>query len=294
MLQAQAADFSTETVLAFPQRKHLAAADEEKRINLAQFYQLADCPIQAVIAERNTTLGKLHSPSRRYLYQVNFIQTLELCPSLPEEVQDWLALKKQQLPQSWARLIMLTDELKQQLSAQAGFIDGSDSDGLNQVSQALSYLLQLQTQPSHDSQQLELQLQALLNYPLLSQMWRSQQLLAHNLSTTSKWLKEHNPAQHCEAGKKPPQQIEFLSNVFRLFFIQKIQPVSSRLNYYHYQLQPKLQQLLQSPGLTPEFKTYVQAQYQQGFATYQTQMQQHVQQWQQLFKQCQVNFTANF
>jgi len=291
VLQTQAVNFEPDTQLIFPSRNQLNITAPELRIDLAQFYQLADCPIQTLIAERNTTLGKLHSPSRRYLYEVDFIQILELCQPLPANVLKWLEYKQQQLPMAWARLVMLSDELQYQLSAQAGFIRGQDIDGLNQVKQALTYLLNLQQTPDSNSQQLEQALHTLLNYPLLSQIWRSQQLLAHNLERTNHWLKQQQITHTCVTAEKAPQEIIYLSNVFRLFFIQKIQPVSSRLNYYHYQLQPKIQQLLQAPALTPEFKTYIHTQYEQGFLRYQTQIQRHIQLWQQVFKQCQINFT---
>ena len=72
------------------------------------------------------------------------------------------------------------------------------------------------------------------------------------------------------------------------FFIEKIQPIASQINHYQYQLSPIFEIMTVHPKLSPSFKEYINNFDQNGFKNYQIAMQQHIQFWQGLFKQCNI------
>jgi DNA/RNA-binding domain of Phe-tRNA-synthetase-like protein len=82
--------------------------------------------------------------------------------------------------------------------------------------------------------------------------------------------------------------MEYLTNVFQRYFIEKIQPIASQMNHYQYQLSPIFEKMLSHPNLSPNFKQYINQSNQQGFKNYQVAMQQHIHFWQDLFKRCNI------
>jgi hypothetical protein len=148
----------------------------------------------------------------------------------------------------------------------------------------------VQTSEEIDSQALENHLHTLAQDAFLAKLWRTQILLTQNLAITTAWLQSLNATAYCQ-GKTPHKKIEYLSNVFRLYFIEKIQPVATQINYYHYQLSPTLDKFLTRSELSDAFKNYISQQHQIGFSSYQTAIQEHIQFWQELFKSCNISPT---
>ena len=103
---------------------------------------------------------------------------------------------------------------------------------------------------------------------------------------TAAQLAQHQTKLNCDSAKSK-QQMKYLSNVFQLFFIEKIQPIAGQLNHYHYRLSPIFNLLVNHPHLSPSYIHYIQQQ-QQGFKLYQAAMLEHVQYWQGLFKRCNI------
>ncbi|WP_340677378.1 DUF3080 family protein [Paraglaciecola sp.] len=282
---------------AYPPLKEFEHSFNQPNIKLTEFYQLQHCHLATLIAERNTSLGKLQLPSIRFHYEKQLIQGLQECikqtnePELKAQLQVWLQLKQQNLPLSWADMLQKSTEIRQALSANQGLIAGGPQDGLHETLAAFNFLLASQQQDIIANKELEQHLHKLAQFALPSRLWRSQNLLTKNLNKTTLWLTQHGAADFCSV--KPPnnskKEIEYLSNVFQLFFIEKIQPIASQINHYHYKLSPIIELLLKHPNLAPAFKRYLSQQHQQGFADYQLATQQHIELWQLIFKNCHLS-----
>lgn len=281
----------TISLLPYPSLRELKQDIPATSIKLFEFYKLQHCELYSLVAERNTSLGNLQLPSTRYIYESHLIDALKQClldttdTKIREKLESWQQAKTRQLPMVWADLIQLSNELKQGFSANFGLIEGNEKDGLSQSKAALNYLLQIEQNRQINSAELEQHLQYLMNNPLPAKLWLSQLTLAEHLNQSTEWLLRHTTDLQCSGSNK---KMDYLTNVFQQFFIEKIQPIGSQINHYQYQLSPILEKMLAHPSLSPIFKSYINASNQQGFENYQEAMQQHIHFWQDLFKQCNI------
>jgi hypothetical protein len=285
--------FSEVTLPPYPSLSVLKHELLETIINLSEFYALKHCQLATIIAERNTVLGKIQLPSTRFIYEKKLINGLKICISNTEDLQlktklnSWLAIKNQSLQSVWADMLQTSNEIKQGMSSNNGFIIGDEQDGLSETLIALSYLMQSLDTDLIDVNTLESHLKTFSQMSLLANLWRSQLILKKNINTTTQWLEQQEVGKMCEkTGLTVQKKIEYLHNVFQLFFILKFQPIASQVNYYHYQFSPTLTILLNHPNLSDAFKHYINKQHFDEFAEYQSAMKQHIELWQRLFKQC--------
>jgi len=281
---------------AYPTLTSLGDDTPDILIKLHEFTDLQYCQLATLIAQRNTTLGKLQLPSTRFIYEKKLLYALQTCialsdePALREKLQSWYAHKHDNLPFAWASMLQKSPEIKQALSRNANFISGTEQDGLQTSLAALQYLFKVQTSDDIDSTVLEEHWKTLAQDAFLAKLWRTQILLTQNLATTTKCLEMPDVTAYCQA-KTPPKKVDYLSNVFRMYFIEKIQPVATQINYYHYQVSPILDRFLTHAALSDAFKHYISEQHQVGFHAYQTTMQAHIHFWQTLFKVCDISPT---
>ncbi|WP_299083091.1 DUF3080 domain-containing protein [uncultured Paraglaciecola sp.] len=275
----------------YPPEKVLRQPIPETKIKLFDFYNLKGCQLYSLIAQRNTSLGKLQLPSTRYIYERQLLLAIEGCisrtqePKLREKLRKWQQTKAQQLPMVWADLIQLSDETKQAFSANFASINTGTQSGLSQTKEALSYLININQNTRPNSGELERHLQNLMKHPLPAKLWLSQLTLTRYLSYITPWLIKNTENIDCKPHKIT-KKAKYLTNVFQLFFIDNIQPIASQINHYQYQLSPMLNKLQNHPRLSSDLKQYIRSLNQQGFDNYQHAMQQHIQFWQAFFKRC--------
>lgn len=291
ILDAESLEFETVVLPRYPARQLLEQNIAEQNIKLFEFYQLKQCRLYSMVAERNTTLGRIQSPSTRYVYEKSLLTALNDClekttdSQLQEKMHNWLELKNQSISTKWADLIQLSDEIKQGFSAHRGLIDGSIKDGLHQTKEAFNYLLGLETTKQVNSSELEQHLKHIHDQPLPAKLWLSQLLLRVQLGQINTWLNQHAGELTCQT-RQQKETAEYLRNVFQLFFVEKIQPVASQLNHYHYQLNPIFTRLVEHASLSEAYAKYIQTQHFDEFSEYQTAMRNHLVFWQALFKAC--------
>lgn len=291
VLDAPSIEFEKVSLPPYPLSKELKSSIPATTIQLFEYYDLKHCELYSLIAERNTSLGNLQLPSTRYVYERQLLTALENCirvtedPRLQIKLREWQQIKRDQLPLVWADLVQISSETKYAFSTNLGLVDGNDRDGLNSIKIALTYLLQLREKHEVSGAQIERNLHRLLKNPLPAKLWLSQRTLAEQLQQSTQWLVTHTQGLKC---KSSDNKMDYLANVFQLFFIEKIQPIASQVNHYHYQLDPIFQKMTSHPDLSLHFKRYIKQFSQDGFASYQDNMLQHVQFWQRLFKRCNI------
>lgn len=278
--------------LSYPARSALEQPIDQLKISLTDFYHLQNCPAIQLIAQRNTTLGKLQTPSQRYLYETELILALQQCaqhakPTQQHTIKRWLEIKRQQLPAVWANLLQLSEESKQFLSANRPLTDNDNQSQSNAAKQAFEYLIALRNTPKTDSQQLEKNLFTLQQNTLLAKVWYSQGVLSAGLRQLNHWLDDQLNTAPC---KQP--EMNYLNNVFQLFFIQKIQASANQINQLQYQFMPLAQAITKSPVLTSEFKQLF-TQQQQNHNQLKQHIQQHVQLWKHYLSRCNLAHFAN-
>lgn len=298
----------------------------ETSINLREFYALRDCPVYTQIAERNTALGKVQTASQRLLYEVEINQLLARCetqlkqqattdtadgltadsrqadsqPAIYQKLAAWRASKQTSGVNAWKRVIQASDETYRGWFLGERWLHGvASEDGVAETLAAINYLTRLGaldkpsvTADEYDFSQvalsgarLETSLQDLTRFRLIANHHlTSMQLEAH----VRQWQPLVDGLVDIDCSD---QRVPILLNVFKLFFLEKIQPYIGQLNQYRYQFAPLLQQLLAHPHLDHEFTSALSARLQRAhLLTEQTKA--HVKPWQQLFARCNIQPTS--
>ncbi|MDU0355374.1 DUF3080 family protein [Paraglaciecola aquimarina] len=265
----------------------------DTNIKLFEFYQLKPCALYSLVAERNTSLGHMQLPSTRYLYERNVLIALDRCigrisdTDLQQKLKNWHHIKQQNLPFVWSNLLQKSSEIKYALSSNRHYLSTSYEEGLSATQQALTYLTNINQNSAIDSKELEAHLQNLQQAALPAKIWLSQTLLTEHLNQSTLWLKQQNKHLKCKAGKAETK-VEYMANVFMLYFIEKIQPIAGKVNHYQYQLSPIFEKWQHTPNLSVSFKDYLTQQTQIGFEEYKLAVANHIQFWQYLFKRCNI------
>lgn len=280
-------------------RKNDASLTDKERetINLREFYNLPDCGIKPIIAERNTTLGKIQSPSQRYLYEVRLMRALKNCFASVSSQKDSLitnenltqlseilALKQQDMSNAWTLFLRNSSELNTALSHQHSHL--SDSDNHDFAIQ--SWILLSSYQPEQLIREdfsttiednFEQHLKNITDFRTPARLRNDFTLISNNLPQITDFLISETAGFTC-TPRKEKQQVEYLKNIFHMFFVDKIQPMTTRMNKWFYKLEPVLNELDLKEAI---IKLNKQKQ------DYDSALMEHVQFWQQLFKRCGVS-----
>ncbi|MCW8108787.1 DUF3080 domain-containing protein [Alteromonas ponticola] len=276
-------------------------AIQQLNINLIDFNRLNECEVSSLIAERNTTLGKVQPLSQRFIYEAKLLTLLERCElslaltdaGLSKRVGEIFRIKQAQFSALWALLIQKSDEMKVALSvSNASLVTRSTHSEMNSVV-ALSYLDSLKDKPLEVvNKEVEASLATLYLSRLPAKLWRTQMVLTRQLTNITQLVSTELEELDC-SKTTDFSKAEILRNVFQLFFIQQIQPIGSELNHYQYQLLPIWERWITDKHLSPPFKQYLRKHTQDGFSHYKTAMHEHVLMWQNFFKQCGMEVSAN-
>tara|TARA_B100002049_G_C16040016_1_gene358492 strand:- start:135 stop:1112 length:978 start_codon:yes stop_codon:yes gene_type:complete len=272
---------------------------ENQTIELTQFQQLQQCELGRLIAERNTALGKIQSPSQRFIYEHAFVQLLERCQrQIDGKNTDFVAMingiKRKKLAayeRAWGVMTEHEQAIRLALAHPTTMMSADASPGDTSAVVALQYLTAYRHYSNIAPDDLEQQLNHLGRSRLPATLWRTQNYLTQHLSHLTQRVEPQLANVKCPAGV-PSEQAKILRNVFYLLFIEAIQPVGSRLNSLHYSLMPTWQSWLESPHLSDPFKQYIKQQSVLRFNAYQVSVQQHVEMWQGFLARCNLSPVA--
>lgn len=288
-----------------PIKADLAVEVEQITINLREFHAFNRCPLNQIIAERNTALGKMQLPSSRFIYEQKLLQEFSRCKMLLKnelaaaqtntakkdlhtliaKLEDWESQKQTQLPAVWSNFVSQSNEIFLNLTLAQDFIAAAPNDNFQATRQAWQFIVNSYEASTLSSNELENHLKELENARLLARMWRTQNYISVHLDAISPVLTTYLQNNRCTTSKQN-NDIEIMRNIFTLFFADKIQPLAAELNRYHYQLAPLLEKLIASGRLPHELTDYLNNQIVEGHSIYKNSMQNHITLWQQIFALC--------
>lgn len=282
-------------ILTYPEATQRALVIPEKTLKLSEFYAINNCPLALLIAQRNTALGKVESPSRRYVYEMEVLDALSICKEQVEEsslvsakLDELSSHKMSLLPMVRAKLLHDSEAIRLGTGFSRDFLSINNtkaSQGYTETLLALEFLSKLKNVQNISHETLEMHLQALEQHRLLANMWRTQQYISKTLPVITYALYRHSATMECSS--KTIEQNKILSNVLNMFFVDKIQAIGSQLNAYHYQFKPLIQALISEIYLAEAVKEYWHTQTHKEFARYQNTIKDHVKAWQNIFTRCQ-------
>ena len=222
----------------------------EIRQGLIEVLDLKVCNLLPLIAERNSSLGKVYTPSKKMVYELKFFYSLRECrqkikngDELPTELQKTIEqiyqIKKDNLPQElWNGLYLakeVEDNFSRGESPLAKALSGSSQANYNALLR-LSQLTQLLKQENwalpDDLDELEIQYQTLHKNRSGGQIFQSINLLTHYLSEAASLINIRLSHRDMCPLRKATPQARILQNVFQKYYVQQVQPY---LAYVHQQ-----------------------------------------------------------
>lgn len=286
------ADNLAETSLSdYPPKRELYQDVASVDINLTEFYTLQQCELGTLVAERNTVLGKQRDVAARFHYETQIAKALGDCSRLVEQsdpalammLMEWQETKLSQRKNHWANLIQTSNEIQLAMTLSPHFIQQEQNNDALAAINALGYLSQLDTEPHGSLASLNRQLKILESSRLPAKIWRTQQTITAGLNSLTPALARTFNNINCQ---KDSETVTIARNVFYLYFIERVQPVGSVINNFHYKMSDAMERLLLADALDNRYKNFLQKHHQDGFEAYQLALKNHVEVWQGMLSQC--------
>jgi len=299
VLQLDSDDIKLLPAAPLPGKNTLMAPLPELRLDLLDAFATRQCGLDQLIAERNSSMGRVFSASKRLHYELKVLNVLQHCvaKSWDEPLQSQLATfyqqKQQSIHSAFSNMLLTDDTLRRRWHSSDTMLKPGDNSGFNESLAALQLLLNLQ----HAIQQQdwsaassidpEQALATLYQHDFLSR-------LQYSLRYSSSWFLAVNPAllsiepsSLCVRSSNT-EQLTILTTVFRKFFIAEVQAYLAELNRYQQQSWPLIAQLYQDTALMPVLEQRYQLQAEQ----LQQLLLAHVGWYQQLNRSCAVGLTG--
>jgi len=275
-------------------------------ISLLDSFRLSECRLGQLIAERNSSLGKVMTPANQLYYEIQVTRAIQECLSTAEqisvnlrtELEQALATKEAALPLAVHNFLTTDDIWRSNFRVAHSSLPMSTADDFTHTMAALNYFAHTLTivvtnpyQPELNLNLWQEHLEALNRSRFLSAYWHTLATVPKELDSLTELLQrttEHISCSHIAR----PQQAEYLHNVMLNIYIAQLQPVFARWVHYEQQLTPVLSQLL---NLTRgnAWQDYMQ---QLGYAptsALQHSSRLHAEQWQALLQKCRLSPAGN-
>lgn len=284
--------------LAFPAKSALQQPLPELRIDLLDAFATRSCGLDMLIAERNSSMGKVFTASKRLNYELRFLASLENClqqtwqEPLKSQLTEIDQQKQQSIDIAFNNMLQTDDTLRKRWLAASKGLSASNDKGFVESLGALQQLLELQQaisrQDWYSASQIdpEQALAILYRSPFLSELQFSLRYANSWFAAVNPALLNIDPASLCPRG--PSEQLTILSTVFRKYFIGEVQAYLAELSRYQQQSWPLIAELYQDSPMLPVLTERYATQAEQ----LQQQLLQHVAWYQRLNQLCPVGLTG--
>ncbi|USH03943.1 DUF3080 domain-containing protein [Grimontia kaedaensis] len=277
--------------IELPRKRDLKLPVGDVRMGLLDAYELRECGLFQLIADRNSILGKVQDAFRQLNYEVSLLNTLELCladvesDALREQLLNAQKQKQQQLSTVYWNTLVSSDAWRQQLTPASVSLIAPDkpfphSEALLAIN-AYANLYERGTDIVSLQEPIEKQ-------RYLGSVFHSMDESTRWLNTITKQLYRDDLLVICGANRDPTR-LNYLRNVFDKFFIGEVQPYLSKINGLYLDAQPALETLHRQLPENDVFLSYNDAYFAGShYQSFQKAVKDHVGYWQQLFQRCNV------
>ncbi|MGI9279883.1 MAG: DUF3080 family protein [Endozoicomonas sp.] len=277
------------------------------RLKALEALNLLECPkLTQLIAHRNNSLGKQMQPSQLLHYEKKLIVQLQTCthylsehnrkPELQKKLVSILQQKQAALPAAKWNMLLSNTELSGQFSGFPDLLPLHGDNGRQGTLEALkylkSYLMDEHLAPPYDQASLELQLQQLTASHYSGQLLAAATAITNTLNRVSVMLEKSSNI--CPQGRRSVK-IERLNNVFRLFYVDSIQPylakVVSEGREWHSVMLPLLASLPPPPDTAMKDYLLAITKTDSAFSIWQQldqSIMRHTRSWQKVLTECQM------
>ena len=270
---------------SLPRKRELQLDVPSLSIGLIDSYQLRQCGLFNLIAERNSVLGKVADEFRNYDYQVALLEGVgqclsnnELDPEIVELLKEIEQQKLTQFPLHQWNLIYASDAMQSQMRG-SQWLRADIGDQVRQTSGALEHINQALNAPLVSGKTTEVQ-EILEKSSTLGDLYYSLARASAELDTITQQLTTFDASIIC-GKQRDTTKFRYLNNVFELQYIGKVQPYTAQLDGYYQQLAPQLGMFDAQPELHSYYFPIKDA-----HQAFRSSTRRHVDYWQQLFKRC--------
>lgn len=286
-----------------PRVQQLQSDIPELSIGLLASSRLNQCRAGALIAERNSSLGRVQALHARLLYEIRIMGAIEDClasglfdnSELQITLESALQQKYTTLP-LWIERFLTSDDIirsRLRISRRALVLDGRDSASASIA--ALDYFADVFTELAQDPagyavhpSDWALHMRTLGQQDFLSDLWRTQQVTHRQLHISNELLMNAAETMGCN-GPHTPQSAHYLKNVMMTFWIQGLQPQLAQLQSHQIRVNESLRRLMAHTD-KPVWEAYIESLIGEHSLSEQNLdlIRSHAHHWQQFLAQCNV------
>ncbi|WP_286294078.1 DUF3080 domain-containing protein [Vibrio apostichopi] len=270
---------------SLPRKRELFIEVPSLSIGLIDSYQLRQCGLFNLIAERNSVLGKVADEFRNYDYQVALLEGVgqclsnnELDPEIVELLKEIEQQKLAQFPLHQWNLIYASEAMQSQMRG-SQWLRADIGEQVRQTSDALELINRALNTPLVSGKTTEVQ-EGLEKSSTLGDLYYSLSHASVELDIITKQLTTFDANIIC-GKQRDTTKFRYLNNVFEQQYIGKVQPYMAQLDGYYQQLDPQLAMF----DAKPELHSYYFP-IQDAHQAFRSSTRRHVDYWQQLFKRC--------
>lgn len=294
---------------ALPHHRERNQPLPELREGLLDVLDLKRCNLLPLIAERNSSLGKVYAPSQQMRYEIRFVARLEQClPQLqtatditPERKAELLTLyqtKQASVPKVLWNALFTGQEFEESLALNQPPLPWPAADH-TAAFQALDYLAYITTTALNDPKALdethfaplEAHYGALYSDPLGIPSLRALHQLSLTLNAVSQMIEQRLAKRpFCFPGMRNPDA-DILKQVFMRFYAGELQPYLAYVHRTAWRWLTIQTQLLKQLPTPTAFIPYTEQMLRVDSAQslwqhYEAARNRHTQAWQTLLRQC--------
>lgn len=270
---------------SLPRKRKLFIEVPSLSIGLIDSYQLRQCGLFNLIAEKNSVLGKVADEFRNYDYQVALLEGVghclsnnELEPEIVELLREIEQQKLAQFPLHQWNLIYASEAMQSQMRG-SQWLRADIGDQVRQTSDALEHINQALNTPLVSGKTTEVQ-EGLEKSSTLGDLYYSLSSASAELDTITQQLTTFDANIIC-GKQRDTTKFRYLNNVFEQQYIDKVQPYMAQLDGYYQHLAPQLAMFDAQPELHSYYFPIKDA-----HQAFRSSTRRHVDYWQQLFKRC--------
>ncbi len=293
---------------AYPRRRERIIPVTDLRQGLVEVLNLRHCRLLNLIAERNSSLGKVMLPSKKMVYEIKLYDGLREClvrlnstnteEKIVQQIQDIFSVKDDEFEAALWNGIFTSEAIERNFSLSEPALPLEGEDGFSQSRQALAALTQLarlnvnrdQRPDLNSIEQLETHYQALYNLRYGSRWLRSVALISRTLDHTAMVIEQRLEKRPLCFKQQPTPQARIVKNVFNKYYAGQLQPYMGRIDRQGKQWLELNRNLLQNftniPKAMQEYRKLVLATNAPHWLNYIQARDRHTLAWQTLLQQC--------
>ncbi|MDF2152167.1 DUF3080 domain-containing protein [Vibrio sp. CAU 1672] len=287
----------TSPAITLPSKRKLFRETPRLTIGLLESYQLRQCGLFHLLAEKNSQHGKVWDAFHDLDYQIQLLKTMNHCLTeynLSEsEYHTLMALNQQKwdhLEWHLDNLLLTSDAMRKQVTA-ASWLVNEGSGSVTHVRQAFELLQKLYITPKGVSHQLPdvgvaSYQEKIEKTRLIGKLYFSIVRATHWLDATTILLNNHRERIVC-GPNRDESKLRYLRNVFHSIFIADVQPYLSYLDSMFNELSMPLM-LFEERISARGYEYPIHADHR----AFRRGTLEHVKFWQRLFDQCGIKIVS--